>query len=71
MLKKYPSNKLYQAVLYLSPGDYHRFHSPIDYEILKRKVINGYLFSVSEKSLLNRKKVYEKNARLVLHGKWK
>jgi phosphatidylserine decarboxylase len=71
MLKKKSSNKLYQAILYLAPGDYHRFHSPIDYDVLKRKVINGYLFSVSEENLLKRKKVYEKNARLVLHGKWK
>ena len=64
-LKKNPSNKLYQIILYLAPGDYHRFHSPTDFFVESRKKIEGILLSVSEKTLIKRKKVYEKNGRVV------
>lgn len=56
--------------MYLAPGDYHRFHSPTDFFVEKREKIDGILLSVSEKTLIKRKKVYEKNGRLVLHGNY-
>jgi phosphatidylserine decarboxylase len=38
-MKKYKDNKLYHVVLYLAPGDYHRFHSMTNFDISRRKVI--------------------------------
>lgn len=67
-LKVNPKNKLYQVIFYLAPGDYHRFHSPTDFEVKKKEKIEGLLLSVNEKTLIKRKKVYEKNGRLVLNG---
>lgn len=71
LLKKQPANKLYQVIIYLAPGDYHRFHSPADIKVLKRKEIDGYHYPVNESSITSGKKVYEKNARISLFGEWK
>ena len=57
-------------VLYLSPVDYHRFHSVAGFEVMRRKVIEGALLAVNEKTLVKKSNVYEKNSRLILHGKW-
>ncbi len=70
-MKKNQQNKLYHAVLYLSPGDYHRFHSATGFEVVRRKVIEGGLWGVDEQNLVKKGKIYEKNSRLILHGKWK
>ena len=51
-------------IFYLAPGDYHRFHTPTEFQVEEIKAIDGALYSVSEKTLIKRKKVYEKNARL-------
>lgn len=66
-LKRNPENSLYQIIFYLAPGDYHRFHSPADFQIVTRTVIPGSLHKVNEKSLReNGGKVYNKNYRVLL-----
>lgn len=37
---------LYQCVIYLAPGDYHRFHSPADWKINFRRHFSGDLIGV-------------------------
>ncbi len=41
-----PSTRLHQCVLYLSPGDYHGFHSPADWRVHCRRHFDGLLLSV-------------------------
>ncbi|MRJ07058.1 MAG: phosphatidylserine decarboxylase [Epsilonproteobacteria bacterium] len=54
--------------LYLSPRDYHRFHVPIDMEVLKARYIPGKLKSVRP-SVIERELVYPENRRVVLECK--
>ncbi len=51
--------------LYLSPRDYHRFHVPIDMQILKATFIPGDLKPVKPK-FLEKELVFPKNKRVVL-----
>lgn len=32
---------LYQCVVYLAPGDYHRFHSPVNWDVTFRRHFQG------------------------------
>ena len=45
-LKYNPDNELYQCVIYLSPGDYHRFHSPADWSIDFRRYFPGIAIDI-------------------------
>lgn len=40
-----PGNALFFTVIYLAPGDYHRFHSPTAWVVEKRRHFQGTLFS--------------------------
>lgn len=55
-------------VFYLSPGDYHRFHSPADLTILRHNHIPGHLYPVKLSYVKAHKRVYEGNERVALFG---
>jgi len=40
-----PGNCLYQCLVYLSPGEYHHFHSPADWVVTGRRHFPGMLWS--------------------------
>ena len=40
-LLKNPNNELYHCVIYLAPGDYHRFHSPTNWRVKFRRHFPG------------------------------
>ena len=42
-----PGHSLYNCIIYLAPGDYHRFHSPVDWNIHYRRHFPGEIFSLS------------------------
>jgi len=59
--------------LYLSPGDYHRIHSPVAGEITGFYNIPGKLYSVQESVVNSLKGLFVVNERLVTYidtGKW-
>ncbi|KAG2393041.1 hypothetical protein C9374_009618 [Naegleria lovaniensis] len=62
--------KLHYCVLYLAPGDYHRFHSPCDMTIESRKHIYGKLYPVMPLYLNRYPNLFTQNERVVLNGKW-
>lgn len=62
--------KLYSAIFYLSPGDYHRYHSPCDFLVRHRKHIVGYLYPVKVSYIESTPRVYEDNERVAMFGQW-
>ncbi|KAK5959345.1 phosphatidylserine decarboxylase 1 PWA37_003300 [Arxiozyma heterogenica] len=62
---------LYFAVIYLSPGDYHHYHSPVDWVCKKRRYFPGELFSVSPYFQRNFPNLFVLNERVALLGYWK
>ena len=71
LLSSDPHINLNYIVIYLGPGDYHRFHSPTDFKILTSKHYPGELLSVSPKIVKFIPNLYMINERVVLEGKWK
>ncbi|EPS41258.1 hypothetical protein H072_4854 [Dactylellina haptotyla CBS 200.50] len=65
------SKRLYFAVIYLAPGDYHRFHSPTEWVVETRRHFAGELFSVSPYLQAIMPSLFILNERVVLLGRWK
>lgn len=64
-------NQLYHCVLYLAPGDYHRFHCPANNVTLEKlKHFSGQLFSVSPAMVRVMKGLFVLNERIVMLGSW-
>eukprot|EP00088_Acartia_fossae_P042547 TRINITY_DN4469_c0_g1_i4.p1 TRINITY_DN4469_c0_g1~~TRINITY_DN4469_c0_g1_i4.p1 ORF type:complete len:413 (+),score=51.40 TRINITY_DN4469_c0_g1_i4:39-1277(+) len=62
--------RLYQCVLYLAPGDYHGFHSPVNWKVTQRRHFPGELLSVNPSVVRKMNKVFELNERAVYLGEW-
>ncbi|KIL34694.1 phosphatidylserine decarboxylase [Cohnella kolymensis] len=57
----------YFWVLYLSPTDYHRIHSPCDGEVVETEHIFGRVYPVNEFGLTSMRRVLSRNERLVTY----
>ena len=68
--KKLPT-ALYYIVVYLAPGDYHRFHSPTSWVAEKRRHFAGELYSVSPYLQRTLPGLFTLNERVVLLGRWR
>ncbi|TKX24355.1 phosphatidylserine decarboxylase proenzyme-1 [Elsinoe australis] len=62
---------LYYIVVYLAPGDYHRFHSPVSWVVASRRHFAGELYSVSPYLQRTLPGLFTLNERVVLLGKWR
>jgi len=63
-------NDLHYMVIYLSPGDYHRFHSPAIHTARYRRHIVGYLSPVKPSYVKHHKDVFRENERVNIFGDW-
>ena len=63
-------NKLFFMVIYLSPADYHRFHSPTVHSADYRRHIVGYLSPVKPSHVNKHKDVFKNNERVNIFGRW-
>lgn len=66
-----PGNALYFTVIYLAPGDYHRFHSPTAWVVEKRRHFVGELFSVSPYMAKRLQNLFVLNERVAMLGRWR
>ena len=64
-------HKLFFLVVYLAPGDYHRFHSPATWVVERRRHFTGDLFSVSPYIANRLRNLFVLNERVALLGRWK
>lgn len=65
------NTSLYYAVIYLAPGDYHRFHSPTNWVVERRRHFAGELYSVSPYLQRTLPGLFTLNERVVLLGRWR
>ena len=66
-----PQKRLFFCVVYLAPGDYHRFHSPVSWVAEQRRHFAGELYSVSPWLQSRLKDLFVLNERVVLLGRWR
>jgi phosphatidylserine decarboxylase len=57
----------YYWVLYLSPTDYHRIHSPCDGDVVETEHVPGKVYPVNEFGLTFMRRVLSRNERLVTY----
>lgn len=62
---------LHYVVIYLAPGDYHRFHSPTNWVVERRRHFAGELYSVSPYLQRTLPGLFTLNERVVLLGRWR
>ncbi|KAL4223082.1 hypothetical protein ACF0H5_016557 [Mactra antiquata] len=65
-----PDNELHHCIIYLAPGDYHRFHSPCDWKIASRRHFPGELLSVNPGIARWVQGLFNMNERVVYSGTW-
>jgi phosphatidylserine decarboxylase len=70
LLKNPESNELFYSVIYLAPGDYHRFHSPCDFRVTSRRHFPGALYSVNPRITCWFDNLFIMNERVSLYGEW-
>lgn len=61
---------MYQCIIYLAPGDYHRFHSPTEWKPKIRRHFHGELLSVSPKIAKWVPGLFCINERALYIGQW-
>ncbi|CAL9757795.1 unnamed protein product [Musa acuminata subsp. burmannicoides] len=66
-----PKKGIFYCVIYLKPGDYHRIHSPVDWQVLLRRHFAGRLYPTNERAARTIRNLYIENERVVLEGQWK
>ncbi|WFD23032.1 phosphatidylserine decarboxylase [Malassezia equina] len=66
-----PGHRLYFCVIYLSPGDYHRFHSPAPWVVELRRHFRGELYSVAPSIAASLPNLFVVNERVALLGRWR
>lgn len=66
----FQATSLYQCIIYLAPGDYHRFHSPTEWTPQLRRHFTGELLSVSPKIAQWIPGLFCLNERALYLGKW-
>ena len=69
--KALEGKELFFAVIYLAPGDYHRFHSPTNWVSQLRRHFVGELYSVAPYFQSRLSNLFVLNERVALLGKWK
>jgi len=66
-----PGHRLFFCVIYLAPGDYHRFHSPTNWVVSSRRHFAGELYSVSPFIVKSLENLFVLNERVALEGRWR
>lgn len=65
------NHALFYVVIYLAPGDYHRFHSPAAWVVESRRHFAGELYSVSPYLQRHLPGLFTLNERVALLGRWR
>ena len=68
--EKKEGTSLYHCIIYLAPGDYHRFHSPTSWKPNFRRHFHGELLSVSPKVAKLVPGLFCINERAAYIGEW-